>query len=179
MFNRGRFNNGKFNTVIGSSQSSTVFMVSVMEAKAVATLKLRSSAKGDMALIGSAYGVKHFDGGKIANMDCSFVAEKVNATRKYKCQASSSMEMTSLVTGANTFGLSYLKLLGINLAPGQELVIDTDKMTVEINGQNRIMYLSSDSDFFKLKPGENIIQYTDNMPSRSLQSKVLWKDRWL
>ena len=132
-----------------------------------------------MALTGSAYGIKHFDGGKISAMDCSLISEKVNATRTYKCQANAGMELTSFVTGANTFGLAYLKLIGINLAPEQELVIDTDKMTVEINGQNKIMYLTSDSDFFKLKPGENIIQYTDNVASRNLQTKVLWKDRWL
>lgn len=181
MFNRGRFNNGKFNTMVGASQSSSAFMSAVMDGRASATLKLKSSAKGDMEMTGKAFAIKHINAGTVRVMESELVANKVNSTKIYKCSARGDMEMTAFVTGASTYGLAYLKLVGINLAPGQELVIDTDALTVEVNGQNKIMFLTNDSDIenFLLKPGANDITYTDNAAARTINAKVLWKDRWL
>jgi len=65
------------------------------------------------------------------------------------------------------------------LAPGDELIINTDEMTVTVNGQNGMRYFSMDSDFFKLLSGENKIVYSDTSGSRDVLVDIIWKDRWL
>jgi len=65
------------------------------------------------------------------------------------------------------------------LAPGDELIINTDEMTVTVNGQNGMRYFSMDSDFFKLLSGENKIVYSDGSSSRDVLVDIIWKDRWL
>ena len=67
----------------------------------------------------------------------------------------------------------------LTLAPGDELVINTDDMTVAINSQNGMQYFSMDSDFFKLLSGENKIVYSDGSGSRDILFDIIWKDRWL
>lgn len=67
----------------------------------------------------------------------------------------------------------------LTLAPGDELIINTDEMTVTVNGQNGMRYFSMDSDFFKLLSGENKIVYSDGSGSRDVLVDIIWKDRWL
>ena len=52
-------------------------------------------------------------------------------------------------------------------------------MTATIDGQNAIHLLSDDSVFFFLAQGEDIITYADNGTSRSINLKVMRKDRWV
>lgn len=73
----------------------------------------------------------------------------------------------------------HINLKDIVLKPGDELIIDTDLMTVTLNGQNAMRYFSSQSDFFKLAPGENIIAYSDDSETKEYSVDILWKDRWL
>ena len=56
----------------------------------------------------------------------------------------------------------------LTLAPGDELIINTDDMTVTINSQNGMQYFSMDSDFFKLLSGENSIIYSDASANRDV-----------
>jgi len=65
------------------------------------------------------------------------------------------------------------------LAPGGELIIDTEEMTVTVNSENGMEYFSMDSDFFKLLSGENIIVYSDASDTRDVLVDIIWKDRWL
>lgn len=65
------------------------------------------------------------------------------------------------------------------LAPGDELIINTDEMTITVNDQNGMRYFSMDSDFFKLLSGENKIVYSDRSGSRDVLVDIIWKDRWL
>lgn len=57
-----------------------------------------------------------------------------------------------------------------------ELIIDTEHMTVTLNGANIIDRVSDDSAFFKLQPGENDIIVEGGTTA---DVKILWKDRWL
>ena len=65
---------------------------------------------------------------------------------------------------------------GLTMTAGDELIIDTEHMTITLNGANVIDLLSDDSEFFKLKPGENDIIVEGGTTA---DIKVLWKDRWL
>jgi hypothetical protein len=84
-----------------------------------------------------------------------------------------------IITGSADldFWISELiALSGITLAPGKVLVIDTEKMTVTVDGVNAMSKLSNSSSFFNLKPGNNSIVYTGGQPA---EMRILWKDRYL
>jgi hypothetical protein len=70
----------------------------------------------------------------------------------------------------------FINLTNVILAPGKTLVIDTEKMTINIDGTNIMSKLSNDSIFFDLRPGENLITYTGSKPA---ELRILWKDRYL
>ena len=65
---------------------------------------------------------------------------------------------------------------GVNMVAGDELIIDTEHMTVTLNGENIIDRVSDDSAFFELEPGENDIIVEGGTTA---DVKILWKDRWL
>ncbi len=77
---------------------------------------------------------------------------------------------------ASVFGVDILSLPQIVLKPGQELIINTDDMTVTIDGENAIHLLSDDSVFFFFwRKGEDIITYSDASSNRSINLKVMYK----
>jgi hypothetical protein len=80
---------------------------------------------------------------------------------------------------ASMFGYSTIALPGLVLPVGGDLVIDTEEMTVTLNGVDVTRYFGADSEFFKLKPGENIVIYEDGVQNRNISYKILWKDLWL
>ena len=69
---------------------------------------------------------------------------------------------------ADIYGIDIISLPDLVLKPGQELIIDTDNMTVTLDGQNAIHLLSDDSVFFFLAQGEDlVIQYA------SVQNEII------
>ena len=83
---------------------------------------------------------------------------------------------TASGTGVSTYGSVTMVIEGVNMVAGDELVIDTEHMTVTLNGANIIDRVSDDSAFFKLQPGENDIIVEGGTTA---DVKILWKDRWL
>ena len=83
---------------------------------------------------------------------------------------------TASGTGVSTYGSVTMVIEGVNMVAGDELIIDTEHMTVTLNGANIIDRVSDDSAFFKLKPGENDIIVEGGTTA---DVKILWKDRWL
>jgi hypothetical protein len=57
------------------------------------------------------------------------------------------------------------------------IVIDMDKMTVKLNGQNALNDISGD--FFGLLAGENEITYTDDSTNRTVRITIEYRDRWV
>ena len=76
----------------------------------------------------------------------------------------------------STYGSVTMVIEGVNMVAGDELIIDTEHMTVTLNGANIIDRVSDDSAFFKLQPGENDIIVEGGTTA---DVKILWKDRWL
>ena len=72
-----------------------------------------------------------------------------------------------------------LSLNGINLFPGDTLIIDTDQLDVLVNGEMDVESWVSGSVFFPLKPGGNIIQVYTNPSGVQLEISVQWADRYL
>jgi hypothetical protein len=63
------------------------------------------------------------------------------------------------------------------LEPGDILIIDTDKKTVQRNGENFLFFYSGS--FFDLLPGNNIITYSDTKSSRTLTLASAYSGRYL
>lgn len=72
--------------------------------------------------------------------------------------------------------LETFDITSLDMAAGDQLIIDMDKMTVTLNGVNVGAKVTDDAVFFKLKPGENELTFKGN---NSAQIKVEYGDRWL
>jgi hypothetical protein len=72
-----------------------------------------------------------------------------------------------------------LELIGIDLAPGGELIIDTDTLEVLLNGTENVDAVSGDSDFFRLVPGSNRVVVMDGETARELDVTFVWSNRFL
>ena len=77
------------------------------------------------------------------------------------------------------FGYATISLPDLIIPPGGDLVIDTEDMTVMLNGEDVTRYFGADSEFFKLKPSDNVIIYEDGEENRDILYRILWKDLWL
>jgi hypothetical protein len=78
------------------------------------------------------------------------------------------------------YGVEELSLRGLVLRPGDELVIDTDLMTVTLNGVSVARYVNGNSRFIKLLAGNNTLVYQDaSGREREATVRVEWKARWL
>ena len=76
-------------------------------------------------------------------------------------------------------GAAKLELQNLNLKPGDELIIDTDVLEVLFNGIPDQDFVSSDSEFFQLYPGNNKIIFMDGETGRKLSVSIVWANRWL
>ena len=76
-------------------------------------------------------------------------------------------------------GGAALTLENINLAPGQELVIDTDTMEIFVDGAEDVSSITYDSEFFQLLPGENYLVFRDGESGRTLSVGLIFSARWL
>nr|WP_315022879.1 phage tail domain-containing protein [uncultured Aminipila sp.] len=170
MFNRQSFNRKAQSNAISGIASmkmgATAIPSKQISASGVANMKLggtvnitnnkSASGRAEMSLKSSGNATKELIGvGNIANM-------------KMTSAASSSLA-----------GEAVIHLLGLVLAPKDELIINTTDMTITLNGENAMEYFSSDSEFFSLISGENIIVYNDSNSSRKASLNITWKNRWL
>ena len=179
MDNTQKFNLAKFNIISGGSIASS----------AVCTAKTESSCNPVVTYRGSGEAsVKTADEIKQPALIIPVYPEPASAFTTSKADFINRIavhpEPASVITGsvaksAEIYGIEYISLTNLVLKPGQELIIDTDDMTATIDGQNAIHLLSDDSVFFFLAQGEDIITYADNGTSRSINLKVMRKDRWL
>lgn len=85
-------------------------------------------------------------------------------------------EATASGTGVSTYGQEVMVVENVNMVAGDELIIDTEHMTVTLNGVNIIDRVSDASVFFKLMSGVNDIIVEGGTTA---DIRILWKDRWL
>ena len=76
----------------------------------------------------------------------------------------------------STYGQEVMVVEGVNMVAGDELIIDTEHMTVTLNGVNIVDRVSDSSVFFKLMSGVNDIIVEGGTTA---DIRILWKDRWL
>lgn len=91
---------------------------------------------------------------------------------------SSSADAISFASGSgvSTYGSVTFVLEGVHMLPGDELVIDTEHMTVTLNGVNIVDRITDSSAFFHLMSGVNQLTVEGGTQA---DIRILWKDRWL
>jgi len=72
-----------------------------------------------------------------------------------------------------------MTLEGLNLKPGQTVIIDTDTLDIEVDGEVRVDCWVTGGAFFQFKAGDNLLKFSDNSANRMLNVTVLWADRYL
>ena len=181
--NRQPFNRSGFNRTAQSSSGSS----------GIAMLKMTATA------------VPHQDINTPSSRSTLVMRGSVEGTKVHRCDGSATLVMSGTAKGLvikdGGTGLAEMKMstfgdqlvqgeaiinlrddqssVWLTLAPGDELIINTEEMTITINSRNGMQYFSMDSDFFKLLKGENKIVYSDASGSRDVLVDVIWKDRWL
>ena len=126
------------------------------------------------------------------------IAGRINAAIPY--QGSATMSFQSMVSKLNKasglqgviniifetqsegfliYRYEHIYLPALSIAVGGELIIDTDNMTITLNGQNVMQHLSRDSEFFLINPAINETVYTSNNANNRADIRILWKDAWL
>lgn len=178
MFNRQPFNRGKFNLESGEGIIHTTgtarMTMSTTPTKFIKDLNKVMTTS--MILVAQNIPTLQYDGVAIGNI-------LSGSTLKYTkiiYLDSNTSEMIMSTEASQTLGDEQtIYLPGIELYPGQELVINTTDMTITIDGQNAMRYFDRYSIFFDLLSGDNIIDYDDGSFSRNVYIDVLWKDRWL
>lgn len=71
-----------------------------------------------------------------------------------------------------------LELEGIVLPSNATVIIDTDLLTVIVNGLHDVSGVTSESIFFELPPGE-IELMVEMTPTSTMLATVIWQNRWL
>ena len=99
------------------------------------------------------------------------------------CQAGDLKYIAATLDAAGTLtyaGLAFATkrlIYSGTLESGDVLVIDTDEMTVKLNGTNVTMYFTGD--FFELFVGDNEIEYYDHEGSRTALVSIDHSDKWI
>ncbi len=70
-------------------------------------------------------------------------------------------------------------LENVFLAPGDTMIIDTDKLEIQVNDENLLESWVAGGVFFLLKPGTNTIQFDTNPANCELTITMFWADRYL
>ena len=99
--------------------------------------------------------------------------------RKFFAKSPASNIFVDARGSAEIYGYSVISLPGLVLPPGGEITIDTGEMTVTMNGVDVTRFFSADSEFFRLKPGDNLVIYKDGVASRNIYYIIMWKDLFL
>lgn len=179
MFNKQKFNSEKFNTASGAGGPELTGILS-MKIGTSGSLNVRKVAEGRIDLVLLADGqfcrqLKAVPG----DMEAALFAFGDGRRMIGGLLGEFDLCMEANADRFNAYGTEYMDLAGLQIRPGGELKIDTEEMTIELDGQNVIDFLSVDSEFFFLRPGENTIVYKDGNGTRNAQIRILWKDRWL
>lgn len=178
MYNRAAYNRTPYNIAANAP-----------EVRGMATLELVATGKGyvrsnpgastvmlEAITAGGEPSRKRYGGtGRIAiEMASSGFAGK----RMFAIANTALLEMIAAGGYIGIYGSDIIHLSGITIPPGSELVIDTDEMTITLDGENAIRYLTNDSVFFTLEPGQNIMSLDGDAQSLT-DIYIIWKDRWL
>lgn len=173
MYNRTPYNKTTYNRT-----TSIVFewlATANAETDTSATLKIIRCLDGSAAAVATASGVfvRVLLPSALAEAEAGSVGDYI---RTLFFSALAEAVATASGTGVSTYGSVTMVIEGVNMVAGDELIIDTEHMTVTLNGVNIADRVSDSSVFFKLMSGVNDIIVEGGTTA---DIRILWKDRWL
>lgn len=172
MFGHISFNRGAFNRTTegsGTSWKGQTEAISTAEGELRLTKMMAGAADAVSSAAATASNLHYVEG--IGDAVAEGVADWIRV-RYFSGQADA--VSTASAVGVYQMGADYLAF-AINLNAGDDLIIDTERMTVLRNNQNFIYALDDNSTFFDLAKGDYITVTGDGTATVTL----LWKDRWL
>lgn len=172
MFGQISFNRGAFNRAAESTTTSWMGSAqAVAEAEAGLRLTKRMSGEGNAVATATATASNiHYQIGT-ADAVATAISEWI---RRRGLDGHADAIATGSAVGVYQMGADYLAF-DISLNAGDDLIIDTERMTILRNNQNFIYALDDYSTFFDLAKGDYITIAGDGTATVTL----LWKDRWL
>lgn len=174
MFNHSLFNQTKFNVAAAGAEKDPIVRINATAAStaeaAFSAIRTMSAAAEALSEAAASTIVEHI----MAAVASAVTAAEAQFIRAREMTASAEAEST--VNRPSLYGVNteVIGFTGLTLSAGDELIIDTDNMTVTINGENAIMYLADSSTFFTLSAAD-IIRYEG---TGTADIRLLWKDRW-
>lgn len=171
MFGHIYFNQGAFNREASSISGWTGNAQAI--ATAEANLRLTKYMSGAANAVANAVA----EAGTIHYMTASANAEATGTAtpiRKRYMTGTADAVATGVAVSLYGIGTDYLAL-ELNVHAGDDIIIDTERMTLMVNSQNAIYMLSDDSTFFDLEKDDYITVSGNGTATVTL----LWKDRWL
>lgn len=177
MFNRQPYNRGKFNRASGQTTGASGISLLKLGVNTVAAMRtIAASGISNLSL-------KQQSVGTVVKYSVAAAALSLKTTGKGIKEFLVTVNPAGLVmksaASQTLSGEASINLQGIVLAHGDELVINTCDMTITLNGENAMEYMTSTSEFFNLLTGLNTIEYSDGSEARTINFDVIWKDRWL
>lgn len=177
MFNRQPYNRGRFNRAPGQTTGASGISLLKLGVNTVAAMRnIAASGMSNLSL-------KQQSIGTVVKYSVAAATLSLKATGKGIKEfivAANPVALSLKADASQTLsGEAFINLESIVLAPGDELVINTCDMTITLNGENAMEYMTNTSEFFNLLTGSNTIEYTDGSEEREINIDVIWKDRWL
>lgn len=175
MYNRSQYNRAGYNR----SASLAFEWVATVNAttESVGTLQITryydGAAEAATTSSGEIVRTALFVDGATAEAETDTIAEYIRTIYQ---SGQADAETTGSGSAVSTYGSVTMAIENVNMSPGDELIIDTEHMTVTLNGVNIVDRVSDESVFFKLMPGENDVIVEGGTTA---DVKILWKDRWL
>lgn len=77
---------------------------------------------------------------------------------------------------AGRYHVDVIRFTG-DFAPGDQIVIDMDRLRMTLNGQNALHLM--EGDFFRLITGKNELVYTDSATGRTVRMRITFRDRYV
>lgn len=171
MFGHIYFNQGAFNreaiTVSGWTGNTQA------NAEATANLRLTKymSGRADaVATATAAPGTIHY---MTATANAEATATAIPTRERYMSGVANAVA-EGVAVSLYGIGTDFLSL-EVDIHAGDDIIIDTERMTLMVNSLNAIYMLSDDSTFFNLEKDDYITVSGNGTATVTL----LWKDRWL
>jgi hypothetical protein len=176
MFNRHGYNLSKFNAGTGQGGASAAGIFSLAAAGKGGRIRRSSGVCAlSLGVSGKPTGVKFARAALSLSLGVSG-----KPTRRVSPAASPAFFSLGAQANYYAYGTEEIAFDGLVLRSGDELVIDTDLMTVTLNGVNIARYVRMNSQFINLLAGSNILVYQDKSgATRTANVRVEWKPRWL
>ena len=186
------------NTGIVLVQAMTAKLTSsgTMKNDAIFGTSMGASIGGTSGMVSDKdYVCQHMKGNLIGqgSIDARFVVKtnmydvKFSGSGKFETDFILQLPLTIKMGGKGDFALRRLhnlnedtfELIGINILPGEEIIIDTDLLDVIINHVRDVHSVTDDSVFFELHPGENELEFNTNISGQNIKVTAVWQNRWL